>query len=230
MATSSWTIVEPSLPALTYTYSFGPGIANALALVVEGGVVVVSPPCNPPEGAFKELEPRGPVRALIAPNAFHHMGLSAWKARWPEAPIFAPAQSVARVEKHTKLTGVRPVTEAAKLLGDRVEILDMPHYKTGEILVRWRVDGGFAWYVTDVAMNLPKVPKGPFGLVAKWTKSAPGLRRNAISAAFMVKDKRALYAWIAEQAQKTPPGLVVMCHGEPAKLADPKEEVRAVFA
>ena len=29
MRTSSWTVVEPSLPALTYTYVFGCGIANA---------------------------------------------------------------------------------------------------------------------------------------------------------------------------------------------------------
>jgi hypothetical protein len=230
MATSSWTVVESSLPALTYTYSFGPGIANALALVVEGGVVVVSPPCNPPESAFTELEQRGPVRALVASNAFHHMGLPSWKARFPDALVFAPAQSIARVEKRAKLTGIRPVAEAAKLLGDRVEILDMPHYKTGEVLVRWRADGGWAWYVTDVAMNIPKVPKGLFGLLTRWTKSAPGFRRNAISATFMVKDKRALYAWIAEQARKTPPGLVVTCHGEPARLTDPPAEVTAAFA
>jgi hypothetical protein len=191
---------------------------------------VVSPPCNPKESAFTELEQRGAVRALVAPNAFHYMGVPSWKARFPDAPVFAPAQSIARVEKRAKRAGVRPVAEATKLLGDRVEILDMPYYRTGEVLVRWRVDGGWAWYVTDVAMNMPEVPKGPFGLLAKWTKSAPGFRRNAISATFMVKDKRALYAWIAEQAQKTPPGLAVACHGEPGRLADPPAEVKAAFA
>ena len=70
MPTSSWTVVEPTLPALTYTYSFGPGIANALALVVEGGVVVVSPPYQPTDALFADLEKHGPVRAIVTPNAF----------------------------------------------------------------------------------------------------------------------------------------------------------------
>src|SRR4051812_44669688 len=131
MQASSWTTVEPSLPALLYTYAFGPGIANALAIPVEGGVAVVSPPCNAPDTMFTELEKHGPVRALIAPNAFHSLGLSPWKARYPDAPIFAPAQSIARLEKRTKLTGIRPVADMQKLLGDRVELVDMPHYKTG---------------------------------------------------------------------------------------------------
>src|SRR4051794_17338002 len=114
MTRSSWTVVEPSLPALTYTYSFGSGIANTLALVVEGGVVIVSPPCNPTDATFTEIEKHGPIRGLVAPNAFHHMGLSAWKERAPDAPVFAPAQSIARIEKKTQLKGIRPLAEAAK--------------------------------------------------------------------------------------------------------------------
>jgi hypothetical protein len=231
MRSSSWTIVEPSLPALTYTYKFGPGIANTLAVAgAGGGLIVVSPPCDPGESVFAELEKHGPVRALVAPNAFHHLGLPAWRARYPDVPVFAPAQSIARVEKRSGVRAIRPLAEAATLAGDRLELVDMPHYKTGEVLVRWRVDGGWAWYVTDLVFNMPKVPRGPVGLVFRWTRSAPGLRRNALAATFMVKDKRALYAWIAEQADKTPPSLVVACHGEPARLGDPKAEIRAAFA
>jgi hypothetical protein len=230
MAEPSWTLVEPSLPALTYTYSFGPGFANALALVAGGGVVVVSPPCNPPESAFTGLDAHGPVRALVAPNAFHYMGLPAWKARHPGASVFAPAQSIARVEKQAKLSGIRPVAEVAELLGGRAEIVDMPHYKTGEILIRWRVEGGWAWYLTDVAMNLPMLPKNLFGTIFRWTKSGPGFRRNALASTFMIKNKRALYTWIVEQAEKTPPSLLVPCHGDVARLREPAAEVRAAFA
>jgi hypothetical protein len=230
MPETTWTVVEPSLPALTCTYSFGPGIAKSLALVVDGGVVVVSPPCNPPESAFTELTSRGTVRAIVASNAYHHMGLPAWKAKFPDAQVFAPAQSIARVEKQSKLTGIRPLADAASLVGDRVELVDMPHYKSGEVLVRWKVEDGWAWYVTDVIFNFPNLPKGPFGWVMKWTKSGPGLRRNAIGGAFMVKDKRALYAWLGEQADKTPPRMVVACHLDVARLADPGAEIRAALA
>ena len=230
MIDRAWTVVEPSLPALTLTYSFGPGIANALALTVEGGVVLVSPPTNPTDAVFAEIEKRGPVRALIAPNGFHHLGLNAWKERAPNAPIFAPAQSIARIEKKSKLTGIRPLADAADIVGKRIELIDMPHYKTGEVLVRWPIDGGWAWYVTDVVMNITKPLKGLFGMIFRTTRSTPGLRRNAIAGAFMLKDKRALYAWLAEQADKTPPKLLVMCHGEHVRPADPAREVRAALA
>jgi hypothetical protein len=230
MRPSSWTVVEPSLPALTFTYTFGPGIADALAVPVEGGLAVVSPPCNAPDTMFTELEKHGPVRALVAPNAFHSLGLGPWKARYPDAPIFAPAQSISRLEKTTKLTGIRPLSEMKGMLGDRLELVDMPHYKTGEALVRWRIDGGYAWYVTDVIFNMPKLPKGPFGWVMRLTRSGPGLRRNALAGAFMVKDKRSLYAWLAEQAEKTPPVLMVPCHGATERLADPAAAIKAAVA
>jgi hypothetical protein len=230
MHASSWTVVEPSLPALTYTYKFGPGIANALAVPVSGGFAVVSPPCNAPDTMFTGLEEHGPVRALVAPNAFHSLGLAPWKARYPDVPIFAPAQSIPRLQKQTKLTGLRPVAEMKELLGDRVEIVDMPHYKTGEVLVRWRIEGGYGWYLTDVMFNMPKLPPGPFGLMMRWTRSGPGLRRNALAGLFMVKDKRALYGWLAEQAEKTPPTLLVACHGDTERPADPAAAIRAAVA
>lgn len=228
MRPSSWTVVDPSLPALTYTYSFGPGLANSLAVPYDGGLAVVSPPAKPSEEALTELEKHGKVRAIVAPNAFHTMGIAPWKARYADASVFAPAQSVARVQKQAKLDGIRPVAEMAK--GDHVEFVDMPHYKTGELLIRWRLEDGWAWYLTDVILNLPVVPKGLFGRIFGLTKSAPGLRRNAIAGMMMTKDKRALYAWINEQAEKTPPKLIVNCHGAPVRPADPAGAIRAALS
>jgi hypothetical protein len=225
-----WNVADPSLPALTYAYVLGPIHANTLAVPFDGGFAVVSPPAEPSEEAFTGLEKHGPVRAIVAPNAFHTVGIAPWKARYPDVPVFAPAQSIARVQKQSKVGGIQPVAEMAKGLGDRVEMLDMPHYKTGEVLVRWRTEGGWGWYLTDVIMNLPVAPKGLFGAVFRWTKSGPGFRRNAIAGTFMVKDKRALYAWIVEQAEKTPPTLVINCHGAPVRPSDPAGEIRAALS
>src|SRR5262249_28372982 len=99
-----------------------------------------------------------------------------------------------------------------------------------EVLVRWRVDGGWAWYLTDVAMNIKQRIPGLFGMVMRFTKSGPGFRRNGIASMFMIKDKRALYAWIGEQAEKTPPKVGLMGHGDHVHPADPVAEVRAALA
>jgi len=45
-----------------------------------------------------------------------------------------------------------------------------------------------------------------------------------------VKDKRSLFAWMVEQAEKTPPAVVVACHGDVAKLSDPAGEIRSAVS
>ena len=43
---TGWKIFDARAPILTYGYSFGPGTANALAVGVEGGLAIISPPCR----------------------------------------------------------------------------------------------------------------------------------------------------------------------------------------
>jgi len=156
-----WKVFDPHTPVLTYRYSFGPGTANALAVGGQGGLVIVSPPCRIATGVFDDLSQYGSVRALVASNAFHYLGVPEWKRRFPDAAVFAPAQSISRVERQTKLQGVRPVAEAMAVTGPHLELVDMPHYKTGEVLVRIKPERGLVWYVTDVIMNLSELPTHP---------------------------------------------------------------------
>jgi hypothetical protein len=209
-------------------YSFGHGRANALAVGVDSGVIVVSPPCRVADSVLDAAAGFGSVRALVASNAFHHMGLPAWKARFPHAQVFAPAQSIARVAAKTGLTGIRPVVEAAAVCGERVTLTDMPHYKTGEVLVRIRAADGLAWYVTDVMMNMPELPAHPIARFAfRVTGSAPGLRMNRISPLFMVKNRLELWRWLRAEVDRDPPRWLIPAHGEvvdlsatPARLCD----------
>ena len=104
-------------------------------------------------------------------------------------------QSIARVAKHTGLEGIRPLADAAAIAGPRLDLVDMPHYRTGEVLVRIRTGRGLVWYVTDVVMNMPTLPANPIArFVFRATGSAPGLRFNNIAPLFMVRDKAALPA------------------------------------
>jgi hypothetical protein len=225
-----WKVFDARTPILVYDYSFGPGRANALAVGGSGGLIVVSPPCRVAAGVKDDLAAYGAVRALVASNAFHHMGLPEWKARFPDAALFAPAQSIARVVKQSKLEGVRPLAEAAPIAGPSVELIDMPHYKTGEVLVRIATERGLVWYVTDVIMNMPVLPKNPivkamFGL----SRSAPGLRFNNIAPLFMVADKAALRRWIAAEFRKAPPAWLIPAHGDVVEFATTPEAKRSLF-
>ena len=170
------------------------------------------------------------MRALIASNAFHHMGIPEWKKRFPQAPVFAPAQAVARVERQTKLRGVLPLSEANALAGPDLELIDMPHYRTGEALVRIKTARGPAWYVTDLILNIQVLPRNPLlKILFRLTGSAPGLRFNKIGPVFMVKDKAALKRWLAAEYEKDPPRWLIAAHGEVADLGSDQEAGKRLF-
>ena len=228
-----WKVLEGDGDAkiLTYTYSFGPGVANALAVKGKDGMIVVSPPCRVAAGVLDDVAALGPVAALVASNAFHHMGLGEWRARFPQARLFAPAQSIGRVKKQSKLDEISPLSDAAPLTGKDVELVDLPHYKTGELLVRMNGGTHRTWYTTDVLMNLPVLPPGfLFRTLCRVTGSAPGLRFNNISSMFMVKDKRSLKRWLANAIDEAPPTRLVPAHGEVVDLKGDAGPLKEVFA
>jgi hypothetical protein len=226
-----WNVVDANAKILTYTYSFGPGLSNALAVKGADGLVVVSPPCNVDAGVFDDLAAFGPVRALVASNAFHHMGLQCWREKFPQAKLFAPAQSIGRVKKQTKIDDIAPLSEAKDVAGADVDLVDLPHYKTGEVLVRIRNGRSITWYVTDFIMNLPSLPPGfLFRTLFKWTGSAPGLKFNNVAPMFMVKDKKALKRWLANAVEEAPPTRLVPAHGDVVDLSTEPNRLREIFA
>lgn len=213
MRNDRWAPIDDT-PILSLTYRFGGGLANAIAVPYAEGYAVVSPPAGVSEAAYADLEQRGPVRALVAPNAYHTLGVRPWKERFADAAVFAPEQSRARVAKHSKVAGIEPL---AKMKSDRagVELVDMPHFKSGEVLVRVNAGDRVIWYFTDLVMNLPKLPPSfPMRQVFGWTKSAPGLRPNWLATTFMVKDKAPLFRWLRSEVEKAPPTTILSAHGD----------------
>jgi glyoxylase-like metal-dependent hydrolase (beta-lactamase superfamily II) len=226
-----WNIFDARTPVLTHEYSFGPGTSTSLAVGGAQGLFIASPPLHPAAGVVDDLARYGDVRALIASNAFHYLGIPEWKARFPAAAVYAPAQSIARVAKRTGITDIRPLSDAAAIAGPRLELVDMPHYKTGEVLVRITTDRGLVWYVTDVIFNMPKLPANPIAaFMFRVARSAPGLKFNNIAPIFMVRDKAALRRWLAAEAAKAPPQWLIPAHGDIVDWSTRPDEARRFFA
>jgi len=227
---STWIAFDAKLPVLTFAYSFGPGMSNALAVGVDGGLAVVSPPWRVADAAFDELARYGPVKALVASNAFHYLGLPEWKRRHPDAVLYAPAQSIARVRRKTGLAPILPIGEDMKI-ANVVEFVDMPHYKTGETLVKMSTSRGRAWYVTDVVLNFERMPRHPVArALFALSSSGPGLRFNNLASLFMVQDKGALKRWLAAEAARDPPDFLIPAHGPVVDCVAQRGDVEKLFA
>ena len=229
-AAAGWTVFDADLPVLTYTYSFGIGVANSLAVGGQQGLIVVSPPYRAAQSVFEDLERRGKVRALVASNAFHHMGIPEWKRRYPNAAVFAPAQAIARVRKQTGLDDLAPLARMGAIPGDDIEFVDMPYYRMGEALVRIHTARGLAWYVTDLILNFRELPRHPvIRTLFKLSGSGPGLRFNRVAPLFMVRDRAALRKWERQQFEQDKPRWLLPTHGEVFDVAANPQEVRALF-
>jgi hypothetical protein len=215
----SWCELSAEPWTATCEYTFGARSAAALAVEVDGGLLVASPPCQVADGVFDALAARGPVRALVATNAFHTLGLAPWKARFPKAVVFAPQQSLPRVAKVSGLADIKPLGEAAALTGERVTLVDLPYFKTGEVLIKIRTADGLIWYVADIILNLGRLPSHPlFAMLFKLSGSAPGLRLNRIAPLFMVRDRSALRQWLAAEVRRDKPRWLVPAHGDAVDL------------
>src|SRR4051812_42245979 len=83
LAEDLWSVEQP----LRFPGGFTLELRTVAVRLPSGELVVLSPA---PELARvrAELDALGPVRALVAPNLLHHLGLPAAQAAWPQARVF----------------------------------------------------------------------------------------------------------------------------------------------
>ena len=92
---------------------------------LDDGSLLLHSPAPPTAALAEELRALGPVRWLVVPNCFHHLGTPAAAAYFPEAQVVGPASALRRnkalkihVDIHDAQFGERVAElEALPLLG-----------------------------------------------------------------------------------------------------------------
>lgn len=235
---AGWIVIDREAGVLVHTYTFAPD-ATALTFVARmanGQLLVVSPSKGLTDEAAAELAEFGEVGAIVANNGFHHLGQAEWRARFPKARCFAPPESAARIKKKNKATlPFEPLSALAELSGTDVFVREVPNSKLGESWCWAKIDGGYAWYMSDVLANMPSLPAKFFPrLLFKLTKSGPGYKVFNLALKFMVKDKKATLRLLMEDLEAHPPKVVVPAHGDilsqPSLAADTRALLEAAVA
>jgi hypothetical protein len=193
-------------------YSFGPGIAGTLAIRTSGEWTVMSPASRPPPSALDALERDGRVTALVAPNAYHHLGQAAWRDRFPEAVSYAPEGSLPRLRKKSNVD-YRSITDLAR---PGLSILVPDGMKSPDVLLHAAIDGANVWWLGDLFSNTRAGDQSLLLRILGWLAgSGPGYRRNQKPGLVYVRDRDAWLASIRAALAEHPPAIVVPAHGEP---------------
>lgn len=99
--------------------------ARTTVVRLDDGGLLLHTPAPPTDALAAQLRALGPVRWLVVPNCFHHLGTPAAAARFPEAQVVGPASALGRnkalrihLDIHDAQFGARvPELEALPLLG-----------------------------------------------------------------------------------------------------------------
>ncbi len=237
MSAVGWLPLDTDVGVWLWQYSFGPGPATGMLVrLVNGQLMIVSPPCGMSEAGFKQIEHDGTVSAIVAPCGFHHLGIAEWRARFPGARVFAHPLTTARIKKKSKLdtSDFEPLDDLAPMLPGHVWVATPPGMKIPDTMVRIDTPTGAIWYANDLVFNLARPPGNIFvRALFRITKTAPGFRAGGLPAKLMVKDKRAFRDWWIAELEQHPPRVVVPGHGPPvldaAQVGKLAAMVRAAF-
>lgn len=199
------------------TYSFGPGTANTMAIRLDdGSFLVVSPATRAPEAALDALGKLGPVSALLAPNAYHHMGQAQWRKHFPQAKSYAADDAIARVQKQSGLD-YQPLSALQAKLGSHVQVVAPNGLKKSDLLVHASLPDGGYWFGGDMFTNqAPGEGNVIFRTLNALMGGGPGYRLSPIAQMLYVKDKAAWKADVRERMANERLMAVVPAHGHVA--------------
>jgi hypothetical protein len=184
---------------------------RAVAVQLGANVCVYSPLPSCTREALAQLGSLGePI--LLAPNAYHTLGLRPHSQAFPQAPVVASTRALARVERKSGLK-VQDLSVLEAKLPPHVSLLRCPGARTGEVWLSVRGTDQRAWVVCDAFLNLQRAPKGVLGLIVKGLRLGPGL---SISTSFkwLVKNRKAYRDWLLARIAEEQPTILVPSHGQ----------------
>jgi len=213
-----WQVVDEEACILVHPYRFG-GEATAncfVARMADGQLLAISPGCNMPEAAIREIGRYGQVGALLANNGMHWKGLEEWKARFPRARVFAAADAAHRIRKQTSnAPRFEPLANLNPLLGDTIIVVDMPASRIGETWTVVRRRNGAVWFASDLLTNMPALA-GPMPMrwLFRLTNSGPGFRIFNLALMMTAHDRKRMLSQLLAGLTRFPPAVIVPSHGD----------------
>ena len=187
--------------------------STALKLL-DGSTVVVGPALASPTKSFDELKTLGSPSFLLAPNAYHNMGLKRYSEQFPDAQTVSSETSSPRLTKVCKGIDIGGLSSLREQLPAHASIMEPPGTRSGEVWLRVEGESGVTWVVGDAFFNYDVVPLGAIGVITWLFAIGPGLRIGSTFRYFALKDRASYGPWLKAQLEADRPTRLVPAHGE----------------
>jgi len=184
-------------------------------LVIHNGIALKEP-------SMREIEAWGTPAFLIVPNGGHRLDAPAYKKRYPNVKVFAPAGARARVEEVVPVDGTYDQFPADETV--RLEMLHGVRDSEGAMIVR--SGDGVTLVLNDAVFNMDR-KRDPLGFFfTTLLGSAPGPRVSRLAKLAFIKDKKALRNDLERLAET--PGLerLVVAHEKVASGPAARDALR----
>jgi hypothetical protein len=232
--TTHWTTLDADLGLYSTTYRFKGNRIHTLAVRLGGGTLLVAGPgTEVPAASWAELDGLGEVAAVVSAGPFHHLGMPAWKARYPGARLFAGAVGCKRITAQHKGVdlGLEELAALQPLLPDHVHVGEVAGMRQPDLhLVVEDGRGGSTWFSNEVLTNEPDWPAAtPIKLLFKLTGTGTGLTVNHFTRLAFGGARRPIGDFFRAELAARPATRLVPSHGDIVEGADLPERLRAVF-
>lgn len=169
---------------------------------------------SPTQGLQEEIAKLGTPSILLAPNYFHHMGVSGFMEKWPEAKAIASEGAIPRLKKKSDVESFGELQLLREKLPGHAQLLEAPGLKNGEVMLRVETDKGIAWAVSDAFFNMADHVSGMMGVVVRLTGTSKGLRIGKTFTKLAVADRTLYGDWMRKQLEADKPSILIPGHGE----------------
>ena len=166
------------------------------------------------EESLSAIARAGEVVALVAPNKNHHVGLKSWRARFPDARVYAPAAALKALRGRYPDCSLDAIAALREQLPAEVVLRCSPHSKAGCTTLLVRRAAGWLWHTDDLVLNMDEY-EGP--LPVRWLmglmRMVGGVRVNRMNRIFFVTDRAALKRELLADLETYPITALIPAHG-----------------
>lgn len=222
----AWEQIDESTGLWTSEYRVPLMKARSSAVRLPSGGFLVHSPGTGLEAEFSERV--GVAEALLLPNSYHHLGVSAWRHAFPQAIAIASPDAQPRLAKrgHTDLGGLDALEE---LIPAHVAVLEPEGTKVGEVWLSVRTPSGVAWLVGDAFFNMKSARRFRTRVFQRLVKSAPGLAMSQLMKWGGLRDRKAFKAWVLSRLDRDAPNRFVPLHGDLLESDDFAAQLRELL-